>query len=134
MFWWEPFWHAVFGIGAQAVLLAALWGLNNHRHRLARRELEARVEERTRELNRVNARLMDAERIAHLGHWERDLLTGTGFWSEENFRIYGLAPELGSPPQERFLSCIHPEDRTALVRMSIPRPRWCAMPKGGRCA
>ena len=115
--WWEPFWHEVFGVGGLAGLLAALWGLNSHQHRLARRELEARVQERTRELNRVNARLMDAERIAHLGHWERDLVTGAGFWSDETFRIYGLPREPESPPQERFLACIHPDDRTALVRM-----------------
>ena len=115
--WWEPLWHEVLGVAAATGLLAALWGVNNRQHRLARRELEARVEQRTCELNRVNARLMDAERIAHLGHWERDLVTGAGFWSEENFRIYGLAPEQASPPQERFLTCIHPDDRTAVVRM-----------------
>ena len=115
--WWEPLWHEVFGLGGLVGLLVALWGLNNHRHRLARRDLEARVEERTRELNRVNARLMDAERIGHLGHWERDLVTGVGYWSAENFRIYGLSPEAESPPQERFLACIHPDDRTTLVRM-----------------
>ncbi len=115
---WRPsHWHEVQGIAAGGGLLAGLWLFNTLRHRRIRRELEARVEERTRELNRVNARLMDAERIGHLGHWERDLVTGAGFWSQENFRIYGLGPGPCSPSQEQFLGSIHPDDRTAVVRM-----------------
>ena len=113
---WSVEGHEATGVLALLGLLGAVWGLNDHRHRLTRRELEARVEERARELARVNARLVDAERIGHLGHWERDLVTGAGFWSAENFRIYGLEPGPESPPQERFLTCIHPEDRAALVR------------------
>ena len=113
---WAVEGHEVLGAVALLGLLAAVWGLNDHRHRLTRQELERRVEERTRELARVNARLMDAERIGHLGHWERDLVSGAGFWSAENFRIYGLEPGPESPPQERFLAYIHPEDRAAVVR------------------
>ena len=113
----EPDAQELAGTAGSIVLLTGLWVLNNQRHRRARRELEARVEERTRELNRVNSRLTDAERIAHLGHWERDLVTGAGYWSAENFRIYGLPQGVASPPQERFLACIHPGDRGAVVRM-----------------
>ena len=116
----SPGWREAIEAGGVIGLIATmigLWVATNHQHRLIRLELEARVAARTRELNRVNARLIDAERIGHLGHWERDLVTGAGFWSEENFRIYGLPPDRSSPPQERFLTCIHPEDRAALVRM-----------------
>ncbi len=115
--WRELDWHEgleTFGI---IVLLAGLWRIDGGQCRSALRKLEERSEDRARELNRVNARLLDAERISHLGHWERDLVTGAGFWSEENFRIYGLPIGPSSPSQESFLTSIYPSDRPALLRM-----------------
>ncbi len=38
------------------------------------------------------AQLVDAQRLAHLGSWEWDLATGEVLWSDEMFRIAGLAP------------------------------------------
>lgn len=39
------------------------------------------------------ARLEEAQRIAHLGHWECDLKTGLATWSREFYRILGLEPD-----------------------------------------
>ena len=36
------------------------------------------------------ARLAEAQRIAHLGNWEWDILTNERIWSEEVYRIFGL--------------------------------------------
>ncbi len=69
------------------------------------------------ELSRVNDRLLDAERLANLGHWERDLVTDKGYWSDGNYRIYGMAPGLHSPRHEDYLARIHPEDRATVLRM-----------------
>ncbi|SCY28733.1 ATP-binding protein [Desulfoluna spongiiphila] len=38
------------------------------------------------------ARLEEAQRIAHLGHWECNLETGLATWSQEFYRIFGLEP------------------------------------------
>ncbi|MCQ3979551.1 MAG: hypothetical protein DPW09_39535, partial [Anaerolineae bacterium] len=60
-------------------------------------------------------RLTEAQRIAHIGYWERDLEAGRIILSDEACRIFGL------PPQEvplsleqwhqRWLELIHPEDQ-----------------------
>jgi len=52
-----------------------------------------------------------AQRVAHLGSWEVDLVRGTLEWSDEIFRIFGLSPDTFVPSSEAFYSLIHPEDR-----------------------
>ena len=55
--------------------------------------------------------LRDAQRIARLGGWSRDLHTGEVFWSEEMYQILGLDPEAVTPSFELYLSRLHPDDR-----------------------
>ena len=62
-------------------------------------------------LEKAVTRLTEAQRVAHLGNWDRDIKTGEGWWSEETYRIFGLEPAVTSPTLETFLGCIHPEDR-----------------------
>ena len=50
------------------------------------------ADEPEEELRRAGALLAEAQRLAHLGSWERDLATGRVTWSEELYRIYGLNP------------------------------------------
>jgi PAS domain S-box-containing protein len=58
------------------------------------------------------ALLREAERIAHLGHWEWDLATGrVDFMADEMFAIYGITPAEWSGNYEAFLALMHPEDR-----------------------
>jgi PAS domain S-box-containing protein len=62
-------------------------------------------------LKESQRRLEEAQRIAHVGHWERDLETGLITWSDEIYRILGLPlQEKDSPPTE-WRHMIHPEDR-----------------------
>jgi PAS domain S-box-containing protein len=62
-------------------------------------------------LKESQRRLEEAQRIAHVGHWERELKTGLITWSDEIYRILGLPlPENDSPPKE-WRHMIHPEDR-----------------------
>jgi len=63
-------------------------------------------------------RVARAERIAHLGHWEADLGTYNGFWSDEEFRILGLSPAPGEADFDRFISRVHPGDRENLIRIT----------------
>lgn len=73
--------------------------------------LEAKVEERTQELTLKEARLAEAQRLAHVGSFECELNTRKISWSEELFRIFGLNPAEGEPNYKRIESLIHPDDR-----------------------
>jgi len=60
------------------------------------------------------ASLAEAQRVAHLGSWEWDLGTGRLGWSDETYRILGLAPQTLVPSYEAFLQSIHRADRSAV--------------------
>lgn len=55
--------------------------------------------------------LREAERVAHLGTWTWDIVSGRVTWSEEMFRILGLEPGAVKPSVEEFFSRVHEEDR-----------------------
>jgi PAS domain S-box-containing protein len=55
--------------------------------------------------------LEEAQKVAGLGVWEWDPSSGRLQWSEELYRIYGLAPESFRPSFEAYLDLVHPEDR-----------------------
>ncbi|HEV7915215.1 MAG TPA: PAS domain S-box protein, partial [Albitalea sp.] len=59
----------------------------------------------------LKALLADVERLAHLGRWEMDLRGGPTYWSDEVYRILGLAPGSCLPSREAFLEAVVPEDR-----------------------
>jgi PAS domain S-box-containing protein len=74
------------------------------------RTLEVRVEERTQELKTKEAKLQEAQKLAHLGNWEFDLEGDKLTWSEEVFRIFGLDPEVPEPTLLEHRKQIHPDD------------------------
>jgi diguanylate cyclase (GGDEF)-like protein/PAS domain S-box-containing protein len=49
--------------------------------------------------------------VAHLGSWTWDIPRNTVSWSDELFRIYGLAPGEIEVTYESFLARVHPDDR-----------------------
>ncbi len=69
-----------------------------------------------RNLRESEARLEEAQRIAHVGHWERDLETDRVTWSAETYRIFGVAPQEGTFDFSKLQDLIHPEDRQYMVR------------------
>ena len=77
--------------------------------------LERRIEESTAALLASEARLKEAQALAHTGHWEIELATGSQHWSEEAYRICGLDPARVTPSFETFLEQVHPEDRELLL-------------------
>ncbi|HUC37133.1 MAG TPA: PAS domain S-box protein [Acidimicrobiales bacterium] len=72
--------------------------------------VEKRVQ---RDLEAGQRRLSVAQRVAHLGSLELDVLTGSMTWSEELYRILGLDPTL-EPTVGMFTSVTHPEDWATL--------------------
>jgi PAS domain S-box-containing protein len=55
--------------------------------------------------------LAEAQRIAHLGNWELDLINDSLLWSDEIFNIFEIDKEAFGASYEAFLDAIHPEDR-----------------------
>jgi len=56
------------------------------------------------------ARLEEAQCIAHVGYWERDLVTNCITWSDETCRIFGLPPQQDPIDLAALRQRIHPED------------------------
>ncbi len=59
-------------------------------------------------------RLAEAQRMAHLGYWELDLVTNELKWSDEIFRIFEIDQKRFGATYEAFLNAIHPDDRDAV--------------------
>lgn len=62
--------------------------------------------------------LLNAQRIAHLGSWNWDIVKNTLYWSDEIYRIFGLAPQEFGANYEAFLNSVHPDDRR-FVKKSV---------------
>ena len=98
----------------------------------AHNELDMKVKERTAELSLANemlwqeismhrktaeearkseARLNEAQRIAHIGNWELDLTHNRLLWSDELYRIFEIDPKIFRASYEAFLDTVHPEDK-----------------------
>lgn len=69
------------------------------------------VKERTGELRRSEASLSNAQRIAHLGNWDWDIVKNELFWSDEIYDIFLLPKGEFGATYESFLAAVHPEDR-----------------------
>lgn len=59
---------------------------------------------------KLQSGLMQAQALAHIGHWELDLTSNALFWSDEVYRIFGLEPQEFNATYEAFLKHVHPED------------------------
>ncbi|MGV8039243.1 MAG: PAS domain S-box protein [Thermoanaerobaculaceae bacterium] len=65
------------------------------------------------ELERLNERLVQAQRSAGAGMWEWDLATQRLTWSPELFRLFGLDPATVTATFETWREVLHPDDRQA---------------------
>jgi PAS domain S-box-containing protein len=73
-----------------------------------------------RNLEESEAKLSEAERIAHIGYWERELDADRITLSAEAYRIFGLSQEEPfsnlADWNERWLQLIHPDDRSRMSK------------------
>ena len=67
-----------------------------------------------RKLEESNARLEEAQRVAHVGHWEWDLETNEVVWSDETYRIFGLKPQERPMDLASVRAMVHPDDQESL--------------------
>ena len=55
--------------------------------------------------------LANAQRLAHLGHWDWDIVSGDLHMSDEACRIYGFEPQAFAATLDTCLQAIHVDDR-----------------------
>lgn len=61
-------------------------------------------------LRDASERLKEAQRLAHVGSWYNDLVSGARQWSDEMYRLLGCEPGDFPPGPERFHERVHPAD------------------------
>jgi len=84
---------------------------------------QRRAEEAVR---RSEARLAEAQRVAHIGSWEMDAQTAELIFSEEMYHLFELDPAAGMPPHAEVLARYHPDDvaaHAAQVTQVLADPR-----------
>lgn len=89
-------------------------------------DLERRVTEQTAEIRKsydlVRAQersLLEAQRIAHLGNWEWDVVTDRVVWSDEVYRIFGLTAQESAGTHAAFLKTVHVADRARVQQATM---------------
>ena len=85
------------------------WPMLGHRVRYLVRANRAFLD-----LTESQARLVNAQRIAQLGHWEWDIASDRMRGSEEIYRILGQTPERFPDTYAAFLEVVHPDDRPSV--------------------
>jgi|GEM_PF-660141 len=65
-------------------------------------------------LKHSESRLNEAQRVAHIGSWELDLVKNVLIWSDEIYCMFEIDPKQFGASYEAFLNAIHPEDRNAV--------------------
>jgi PAS domain S-box-containing protein len=70
----------------------------------------------SRSLQESNAKLEEAQRVAHVGYFAWNLETNENIWSAETYRIYGLTPQEGPIDIVAISNMIHPDDREYVFR------------------
>ena len=90
---------ALLFISAGLIATLLLFLMQHERHVQA--ELLNSSEDKLRE---SDARLREAQRMAHLGYWQWNVKTGKVDWSEEVYRIFRLDPETFVPKIDSILA------------------------------
>src|SRR5258705_8886345 len=92
-----------------------------------RKTAEEQLSRNGQELQRSEFYLAEGQRLAHMGSWAWNVRTGTLFWSEETFRIYGYSAQETGPAWEQFLQRVHPKDRAQIeqrAKMEASGKEW----------
>jgi len=85
--------------------------LTNIRLRIQSKHHEANMYQAKKRMRINEARLMEAEKIAHMGCWEWDITSNDMYWSKETFHIFEAEPKQLRPTLDTFLAYIHPKQK-----------------------
>ena len=115
--------------GAVFVMFTSIWSHNAHDRELRSAALRLRNAELIQEVEQARAMaeaardvaqdnyhrtldsLQNAQRIGNVGNWDWDAASGKLFWSDQLYRLIGLAPGSIAPSGEAFLALVDAEDR-----------------------
>ncbi|MBD2039278.1 PAS domain S-box protein [Microcoleus sp. FACHB-672] len=75
-----------------------------------RKQGEETIRQREIEMQSMVSLLAEAQKVAHVGWWEFDVVTQAVNWSDELFRIVGLEPSQPPPNFSEYLRMVHPDD------------------------
>jgi PAS domain S-box-containing protein len=81
-----------------------------------RKRAEEERQALSRNLQESKARLEEAQRVAHMGHYYWDIIANRVTWSDELYSIYGLTPQEGPIDDAQVREMIHPDDRENVYR------------------
>ena len=83
-------------------------------------EMKLEIERRRlteEELQKSEQMLKAAQKFAKIANYERDFKTGEGFWSDEQYRLFGYKPGEIQHTHELFKKHLHPEDRERIEKI-----------------
>jgi PAS domain S-box-containing protein len=69
-----------------------------------------------RNLVESERKLEEAQQLAHVGYWDRDVVADRITWSAETYRIFGLPPQERSISLAELLERVHPDDRPLMAQ------------------
>ncbi len=72
-------------------------------------------------LQENEARLREAQRIARMGEWHRDLRTDELVYSDEIYEILGVTRETFKPSPRALAELVHPDDREFFKNIALNR-------------
>ena len=64
-------------------------------------------------LQKSEERFDRAQRAAHVGIWDWDVVTGAASWTDEAWRIFGRTQGEFTITYDNWLACVHPDDRAS---------------------
>lgn len=75
------------------------------------------------ELEKLKARLQEAQEFAHVGYWEYDAIIESNYWSDEMYCILGYEPQEFMPTFNSFTKMVHSED-LPLISNAMKEPTY----------
>src|SRR5207247_5900092 len=69
-----------------------------------------------RNLGESERQLEEAQRLTHVGYWERDPDTDVISWSDEPYRIFGLQPQARILNLAQLPELVHPEAKQIAIK------------------
>lgn len=99
--------------------------------RRANDDLESRVRSRGNELQTmtervtaIEARLIEAQNVAHIGSWEWRVKENQVWWSDEIYSVFSMERAPFEPSYEALLERVHPDDRATILDASRRCFEW----------
>ncbi len=79
-------------------------------------ELDQKVAQRTRELQRSEFYLQQGQLLSQCGSWSFLPSGECDYWSSELYRILGFDPSKGIPALSEYVKLVHPDDRSVVEK------------------